>query len=1225
MASRTSLRSPFRTSSRVVPFRAAPSLVAKGPLFLLFICCFLVPPAFFAPSSLAARGHEFGFAVGWGVADGEERLEVCRAPGCTPKPGIAGPGKGQFAVPVGVATNEATGDFYVLDEVNGRVERFSADGTYLGEFDGSGVLEVEGSEQVDTAPPTGQFVEPKTIAVDNSCAQLKLSEAACTAQKPSNGDVYVADGFPHKVIDKFTASGRYVGQVAVPLFEGGASLELDGIGVDPQGNLWVAENQGLEHRGFDQFNSALINQFVKFEEDEGARFTSVYPALATGNDGELYANLILETPTVERFSPLGKPLNVVVKRESRGAAVEHSTGDVYVDNVTSVGRFSPGEEPRELERLGEGVLIGGSGIAVSSVLVPEDVDREGPLYVADGGAADAAVFPLEGPKPPTIEGISVSAVTSESALLRAVVNPRGAQTEYRFEYGACSAPGMCASSPYEASVPASGEGLLGGPSDFEGREVSAHPQGLEAEVTYHFRVVARNEKNLPKEFVEASEKVFRTQPAASAGLLDGRDWEIVSPARKHGTRIRPILGQDVIQAAVSGDAFTYVADSPTENEPKGYSNLVQVFSRRTKDGWRSEDIALSHTRSTGQSIGAGEEYRFFSDDLSLGLVQPLGAFEATTASEAAEQTPYLRTDFTEGNVEAPCRADCYLPLLTSSNVAEGVRFGEEGACPTHRVVCGTRMVGASADGRHVILSSQVGLTTAAKDHGGIYEWTSGVLSLVSLSTEGEPVPLSSIPSVGEGGAARGAISADGSRVVWSGNAGKGLYLRDMGEGHSIEVNKGLAGIPVFQDATSDGTRVFFTDNGELYVYELETEKVTRLTKPLTMSEATQVQGKIDVSEDGSYVYFVADGQLTEEAKPITRGCGGGSDTERCYLYLIRAVEGAWQLPHVVATLSGSDFPDFAGSLTKVTSRVSPSGRWLAFMSELPLTGYDNRDAVSEVNDEEVFLYDSASDRLSCASCDPTGARPDGIEMRRLDGGLVAGANVWFASAWLAGNVPAWTPYEVGVALYQSRFVDDSGRVFFNSSDALVPGDVNGAEDVYEFEPVGVGSCTEVSVSFVEGEGGCVGLVSSGRSGEESAFLDASGSGSDVFFLTAAKLVAADFDTALDVYDAHECTVDSPCLPEAVVKSVPCVTESSCKVTPSPQPGVFGAPASSTFSGVGNVSPVSLARSFRPSKAVLLKKALAKCRRKHKRSKRKRGVCERRARATYAKTSVLRRG
>ena len=65
--------------------------------------------------------------------------------------------------------------------------------------------------------------------------------------------------------------------------------------------------------------------------------------------------------------------------------------------------------------------------------------------------------------------------------------------------------------------------------------------------------------------------------------------------------------------------------------------------------------------------------------------------------------------------------------------------------------------------------------------------------------------------------------------------------------------------------------------------------------------------------------------------------------------------------------------------------------------------------------------------------------------------------------WVPGRSIVWvlpgpTPYEFGDAFYQSRYLSNDGRLFFNSSDALVPQDTNGKEDVYEYEPDGIGAC-----------------------------------------------------------------------------------------------------------------------------------------------------------------------
>jgi hypothetical protein len=294
---------------------------------------------------------------------------------------------------------------------------------------------------------------------------------------------------------------------------------------------------------------------------------------------------------------------------------------------------------------------------------------------------------------------------------------------------------------------------------------------------------------------------------------------------------------------------------------------------------------------------------------------------------------------------------------------------------------------------------------------------------------------------------------------------------------------------------------------------------------------------------------------------------------------------------------------------------------MAFMSQRELTGYDNRDAVSGQPDEEVYLYDAEGNggagKLVCASCDPTGARPVGVEENHPQGTLATGSKVWETGSWLAANIPGWTAYKLLAGLYQSRYLSDSGRLFFNSNDALVPQDVNGTEDVYEYEPQGVGDCTTSSATFGVRSGGCVGLISSGSSAEESAFVDASGNGGDVFFLTEAKLSPSDYDKSLDIYDAHECTSAEPCYTAPAARPPACDTEASCRAAPSPQPPIFGSPSSATFSGAGNITPPRSAPAVKRrslTKAQTLARALRAC---HAKRGRRRVACRRQAEARYA--------
>jgi hypothetical protein len=512
---------------------------------------------------------------------------------------------------------------------------------------------------------------------------------------------------------------------------------------------------------------------------------------------------------------------------------------------------------------------------------------------------------------------------------------------------------------------------------------------------------------------------------------------------------------------------------------------------------------------------------------------------------------------------------------------------------------------------------------------------------------------------------RHAISNDGSRVLWSeeGQAPH-LYLRDIGKQETVEVDAVQGGSGTgdepkaqFQTASRDGSKVFFTDTEALTadstavpgapdLYEFEVgagEKLggtlTDITVDSNTGEAADVRGTLPgAGEDGSDVYLVAQGRLTgeprtgclaelnsvelaEEAATQEGRCRAKKGADNLYVHEPDPSQPGRSVIAFVASLSGEDQNDWNGDMLGLTSRVSLNGRYLAFMSERSLTGYDNVDANGDVPDEEVYLYDATSGRLACASCNPTGARPVGVhdlpgDFRRP----IYDPQGFWNGRWLGASVPGWTGFDLETSLYQSRYLSNSGRLFFNSSDALVPQDTNEELDVYEYEPAGIGSCQTASVTFSARSGGCVGPVSSGASGEESVFVDASEDGSDVFFLTSAQLASQDIDSAYDMYDAHACSVTAPCPPAAVAPPA-CTTADSCRAAPASQPGIFGAPASATFSGKGNPTPPAVTKTTTATKpkakpltrAQKLTRALKACRSK---SRQRRSACEIRARKLY---------
>jgi hypothetical protein len=389
-----------------------------------------------------------------------------------------------------------------------------------------------------------------------------------------------------------------------------------------------------------------------------------------------------------------------------------------------------------------------------------------------------------------------------------------------------------------------------------------------------------------------------------------------------------------------------------------------------------------------------------------------------------------------------------------------------------------------------------------------------------------------------------------------------------------------------------------------------------------------------ISEDGSNVYFVANGVLAPGA--VQGHCVHESQQvpdagATCNLYLWH--NGIITLVAILSNEDSGDWGSLHGSgrvggitanrpdLADVTSRVSPNGQYLAFMSQMPLVGYETLDAnhsIEGIHDEEVYLYDASSELLVCASCDSDGP-PVGVRDTPHSGegnGLLVDRRGDWSGQYLAGSIPGWTPLGLDGAVHQPQYLFDSGRLFFDSPDQLVPQATNGKEDVYEYEPERVGSCAQ--------EGGCVTLTSSGTAQQESAFLEASEDGDDAFFITAQPLVAADHDGNYDLYDARVCTTSSPCVRSEASSSGTCEGSRSCAPgsfappTPSTPPSATIDAANQQTFAVTKTTPKRVSEPKSPTRAQLLAKDLRSCR--TKKNKHKRLKCEEQARRRYAARS-----
>jgi hypothetical protein len=405
-----------------------------------------------------------------------------------------------------------------------------------------------------------------------------------------------------------------------------------------------------------------------------------------------------------------------------------------------------------------------------------------------------------------------------------------------------------------------------------------------------------------------------------------------------------------------------------------------------------------------------------------------------------------------------------------------------------------RFAGASPDLAHVVLASCAALTADATELPGP-GCAPAAQNLYEWSGGG--LSLVNVPPGASVGTPGAALAAQGRAVSADGSrvywTGGGQLFLREG-GESVQVDGAQGGGGSFETASADGAVAFFSKAGHLFRYQAATGTAADLTP------AGGVQGVLGAAADGSRVYYQGPAGLELWHEGVT--------TE--------LAPGAGAAP-------AANYPPSTGA-----ARVSADGTHLAFVSSAELTGYESQGR------QEVFLYGpgpgGGAATLTCVSCNPTGERPEG-------GASIPGA--------IANGTGA-----DATDVYKPRALSEDGtRVFFDSGDDLAIQDTNHRLDVYQWEASGAGGCAR--------PGGCVGLVSSGRSTEPSTFVDASADGTDAFFLTESSLVPQD-PGSHDLYDARA----GGGFPVAATP-IPCVAD-ACQSLPAapedPTPGTLVANA-----------------------------------------------------------------
>jgi hypothetical protein len=813
---------------------------------------------------------------------------------------------------------------------------------------------------------------------------------------------------------------------------------------------------------------------------------------------------------------------------------------------------------------------------------------------------------------PVIASESVSHIEETKVTLEAQIEADGAATEYSFEYGPTESYGP----PTKLTVLPEG-----------GKVAVLIPETgtLTPGGSYHYRVTATNTVEGATETVHGEDKPFTTlepppttpetcpnaarraeQPDAK-DLPDCRAYEMVSP--------RNTDGQDATAETEFREASPRASEAKEAEPAVAYTSLGsfaaphgsmlenEYVSRRAASGWGTQAIdPLSDPTEFGREPVEGN-YRgaLLTPELTAGVALTSGKLvEEAPPMEYGHWGTYVAT-FASGRYQ-------YLGQL--------VGFGD---APW----------GASTDLTRVVLP----VVAENAETGSLVEYVDK--SEIQLSVTNTEAPLSFLLT----GDRWHAVSENGSRAYFTVSEGSTaqLYGRvNIGEsqnetygpnGECLEATKACT-IQVsasrrqpedpagpqparYWGASTNGSKVLFTSNAELtadaytgpsdeaanlYEYDLTSGELTDLTvDDADVAEGADVQGVVQISEHGSYVYFVAKGVLkgahgeplqnVSDAEPLAGGYN---------LYVSHKGE-----PAFIATLGAEDVKDWLGENFKNiesqkayhttpgnpemnTAVVTPSGTQLAFASKQTLTAYDNQQADTGACSpeagaacSEIYQYNAETGTLGCASCNPTGARP------------VGGA-----------TVPDLTNFR---ETYRPRDVLADGRLFFESTDTLASGATAGQQNVYEYED------------------GHIHPISHLGGTDKSFFLDASPNGQNVFLATAEQLLPQDEGDSVVVWDAREDGgYPVPTTPQR------CDNAASCQSAPASQPAVYSSGGTGAFSGPGDIKP-SPPPPPKPWTAAQLRaeklaKALKACR--ARRNRHNRQVCEKQARKKYgAKASA----
>ncbi len=321
--------------------------------------------------------------------------------------GTEGSGEGHLDDPGDVAI-DSSGDIWVLDTGNDRVEKFSSEGAYIAQFGSAG-------------SGNGQLEQPAGLALDSS------------------GDVWVADTGNNRV-EEFSATGEDLKSFGVRGTKKGQFKSPGGIAVDG-GSVWVSDS---ENGRVQRFNEAGEYQATVASRGSGRGEVGEPEGMAVDAKGDVWI-ADWSNQRVEEFSESGEYLGEILGEDVAGASL-FAYGiavwgeDVFVGDVANnrIVEFNKsGEYVDEF-----GTPGGGLGQLRLGFPMGLAMDSHGDVWVADTGNYRVQEWAPSTAAPADTAAPSLSGEAVAGETLSATQGTwSGSPLEYRYQWQLCGEGG----------------------------------------------------------------------------------------------------------------------------------------------------------------------------------------------------------------------------------------------------------------------------------------------------------------------------------------------------------------------------------------------------------------------------------------------------------------------------------------------------------------------------------------------------------------------------------------------------------------------------------------------------------------------------------------------------------------------------------------------------------------------------------------------------------------